>query len=100
MMDKKADKRRQKRTRTRVLVKVDGKSGIISDFSETGLQISTNSLPSKKKVSIVFEVSGNHISLDGVIQWIRRKYSFQNSLLIGCSIEKAPIEYYKFVREH
>jgi hypothetical protein len=100
MMDKKADQRRQKRIKTRVMVKVDGKSGIISDFSETGLQISTNSLPSKKKVNIVFEVKGNQISLDAVIQWIKRKYSLRNSLLIGCSIENAPVEYYKFLKEH
>jgi len=99
-MDTKTDKRKQKRTKTRVLVKIDGKSGILSDCSENGLQIATNSLPAKKRVSIVFEFNGQQIRLDVMIQWIRKKFSSQHPLLIGCAIENAPVEYFQFVKSH
>ena len=99
-MDTRVEKRKWKRIKTRLLAKIGDKSGILSDVSDNGIQISTNSIPEKKRVSIVFKWEEQTITIQGVIQWIRRKYSFQNSLQIGCLIEDAPQEYYDFVKSH
>jgi hypothetical protein len=94
------DKRKQKRVRARILVKIDGKSGILSDFSEEGVQISTNSPPSKKEVDIIFSASGKEIFVKGMIQWIKKKYSVQNAFQIGCQVENPPVEYLNFLLNH
>lgn len=94
------EKRKQKRVRARVLVKIDGKSGILNDYSEAGLQISTNSLPAKKQVDIIFSFDGQEIFLKGVIQWIKKRYSLQNTFQVGCSLENPPVEYFSFLKSH
>ena len=97
---KQMEKRKQKRIRARVLVKMDGKSGILNNCSETGLQISTNSLPAQKKVNIVFNFNGQEIVLDGRIQWIKKIYSQQNAFQIGCFLEEPPAEYFSFLKSY
>ena len=99
-MDTRVEKRKWKRIKTRLLVKINDKSGILSDVSENGMQISTNIIPEKKLVSIVFNWGEQTINLQGAIQWVQRKYSFQNSLQIGCFIKEAPQEFYDFVKSH
>ena len=99
-MDARVEKRKWKRVKTRLLAKIDEKSGILSDVSDNGVQISSNSIPEKKRVSIVFKWGEQTIVLKGMVQWVRRKYSFQNSLQIGCLIEEAPQEFYDFVKSH
>lgn len=91
------DKRRQKRIKTRILVKIDGKSAILNDFSGQGIQVSTNSPPSKRKVDIIFSIPGREFSVKGLIQWIRKKYSVQNGFQVGCLIEDPPVEYLDFL---
>lgn len=88
------DKRREKRIKTRILVKIDGKSGILNDFSQQGLQISTNSPPSRRQVDIVFNLSGKDVSVKGLIQWIRKRYSVQNAFQVGCLVENPPVGYF------
>jgi len=92
------EKRKQKRIRARILVKIDGKSGILNDCSEVGLQVSTNSLPAKKHVDIIFSFDGQEIFLKGIIQWIRKRYSLQNNFQIGCSLENPPAVYFSFLK--
>lgn len=94
------EKRKQKRKRVRILVKIDGKSGILSDYSETGLKIFINSPPAKKRVSIEFSFEGQEIFLKGVIQWIKKRYSLQNVFQVGCSLENPPVEYFSFLKNH
>lgn len=94
------DKRSQKRTRARILVKIDGKSGILNDFSEQGVQISTNSPPSKRQVDIVFRIAGNDVFVKGVIQWIRKKYSVHNSYQVGCLVENLPVDFFNLLLSH
>lgn len=92
------EKRKLKRKKTRILAKIDGKSGILVDHSEEGLQISTNSPPTKKIVDIQFNYGGEEILLTGVIQWIRKRYSSQNTYQIGCLLRDLPGEYYQFLK--
>lgn len=92
------EKRKQKRMRARILVKIDGKSAILNDYSEVGLQVSTNSLPAKKQVDILFNFEGQEIFLKGIIQWIRKQYSLQNNFQIGCALENPPAVYYTFLK--
>ena len=94
------EKRKQTRKRVRVLVKIDGKSGILNDYSEVGLQISTNSPPVNRRVSIEFSFDGQEIFLKGVIQWIKKGYSMQNAFQVGCSLENPPVEYFSFLKSH
>ena len=94
------EKRKQKRKKVRVLVKIDGKSGILNDYSETGLQVSTNSPPVNRRVSIEFSFEGQEISLKGVIQWIKKQYSLQNAFQVGCLLENPPVEYFSFLKSH
>jgi len=94
------EKRIQKRKKVRVLVKIDGKSGILSDYSEVGLQVSTNSPPANRRVNIEFSFEGQEVSLKGVIQWIKKRYSLQNAFQVGCSLENPPVEYFSFLKRH
>lgn len=94
------EKRKEKRKKSRILVKINGKTGILSDYSEEGLQISTNSPPSKKTVNIQFKHNGEEIFLTGVIQWIRKRFSIQNAYQIGCLLKDPPGEYYQFLQGH
>jgi hypothetical protein len=91
------DKRRQKRIKTRILVKIDGKSGILNDFSEQGVQISTNSPPSKREVDIIFSIAGKDVFMKGIIQWIRKRYLVQNAFQVGCLVENPSVEYLNFL---
>jgi hypothetical protein len=91
------EKRKQKRVRARVLVKIDGKSGILNDYSDSGLQISTNTVPARKRVDILFTFNGQEVSMKGVIQWIKKRYSLQNTFQIGCALENPPEEYLHFL---
>ena len=92
------EKRKQGRKKTRILVKVNGRSGILIDYSESGIQFSTNSPPSTKIVDIRFNHEGEEISLTGIIQWIRKRFSVQNSFQIGCLLKDPPQEYYQFLQ--
>ncbi|MCK4835153.1 MAG: PilZ domain-containing protein [Candidatus Aminicenantes bacterium] len=92
------EKRKQKRKKSRILVKINGKSGILIDYSETGLQISTNSPPSKKMVDIQFDFGGKEIFLKGVIQWIKKRYLIRNNFQVGCILKDPPGEYFQFLQ--
>ena len=93
------EKRAHERVKTRYMVKVCGKLGVISDISSRGMQISTSLSPKSRKVDIILENSGHLIKLLGVIQWIRRRQRIQAPNQIGVIIKKAPPEYRDFVNE-
>lgn len=91
------EKRKQKRIKARILVRIDGKSGILNDYSEDGVQISTNSPPSKREVDIVISAPGRELSLKGLIQWVRKKYAAREGFQVGCRVENPPVEYLNFL---
>jgi hypothetical protein len=87
------DKREELRTRARILVKIDGKSGILNNYSPKGMQISANSPPARKSVEISFNVSGQDFTLQGSIQWVHKRYAGQNSYQFGCRLLEPPLIY-------
>ena len=87
------DKRDEKRIKSRILVKIDGKSAILNDYSRKGMQISSNSAPTRRYVEIVFNVSGQEFLLRGIIRWIRKRYAGQNNYQFGCSLQDTPLIY-------
>ncbi len=87
------DKRQQKRIKSRILVKIDGKSAILNDYSSGGMQISSNSVPTRRFVDIAFNVSGQDFQLKGIIQWVRKRYAGQNNYQFGCSLHDTPLIY-------
>jgi len=99
-MQRHADRRKWKRIKTRTLAKMEGKSAILNDVSDTGLCLSTHSLPLNKNVDIVFSYREKTIALKARIQWIKRRYSFQNSLQIGCTLDETTPEYLDFLEQH
>lgn len=91
------NKRKEQRFKTRHMVKVCGKLGVVNDISADGLQLSTSFSPDSRKVDIAFEVYGEMIQLVGVIQWIKRKRQLQAPNELGIVIKNAPPEYLQFV---
>jgi hypothetical protein len=93
------DKRKDKRVKTRHLVKVCGKLGVVNDISDKGLQISTAFSPKSRKVDITVETSEEVIHFMGVIQWIKRRQKVQALNELGVNIRNAPPEFLNFVRQ-
>ena len=81
-------------------MKVNGKTGILIDYSEEGLQISTHTPPQKKRVDIQFNYQGKDILLTGIVQWIRKRYSIPNAYQIGCQLIDPPAEYFQFIIDY
>ena len=94
------DKRQQKRVKSRILVKIDGKSAIMNDYSSAGMQISSNSAPTRKHIEIAFRVSGQEFLLRGIIRWIHKRYAGQNNYQLGCSLEDTPLIYDTLLFSH
>ncbi len=91
------DKRQEKRIRSRILIKIDGKSGILNDYSHGGMQISSNSAPTRRYVEIILNVSGQEFLLRGIIRWVRKRYAGQNNYNFGCSLQDTPLIYDTFL---
>ena len=91
------DKRQEKRYKTRQLVKVCGKMGVLNDVSFKGIQISTALVPESRQVDISFNVYGEVINLMGVIQWMKRKQTLRAPNEMGIILTDAPPEYLQFV---
>lgn len=92
------DKRKHRRVKTRHLVKVCGKLGVVNDISSRGIQISTAFSPKTRKVDITFEDAGEVVSFLGIIQWIKRRQKVQALNEMGVSIRNAPPEFINFVQ--
>jgi hypothetical protein len=93
------DKRQYKRFKTRQIVKVCGKLGVVSDISNTGIQLSTSFSPKDRMLDISIEANGGEISLIGIIQWVKWKKQMQSLNEMGVAIKDAPPEYLDFVRK-
>jgi hypothetical protein len=92
------EKRQDKRYKTRQIVKVCGKLGVINDISDSGIQISTSYSPKNRKINIVLESNGGAIDLNGIIQWVKWKQQLQSLNEMGIMIKNAPPEYLTFLK--
>jgi hypothetical protein len=93
------EKRQYKRFKTRQIVKVSGKLGVVNDISNSGIQLSTAYSPKNRTLDISIDANGGVINLIGIIQWVKWKKQLQSLNEMGVMIEDAPLEYLKFVRE-
>jgi hypothetical protein len=92
------DKRQNKRIKTRQIVKIGGKLGVVNDISDSGVQLSTAYSPQNRKINILIESAGKFIEITGIIQWIKKKQQVQALNEMGVVIKNAPPEYLYFVR--
>lgn len=94
------EKREHKRVKTRQIVKICGKLGVVNDVSDRGIQISTALSPKNRKIDISFETNnGGNIQLMGIIKWVKWKKKLQSLNQMGVYIEDAPSEYLQFVKK-
>ena len=93
------EKRQYKRFRTRQIVKVCGKLGVVSDISNSGIQLSTAFSPKNRTVDISIDSNGGMINLTGIIQWVRWKKKVQSLNEMGVMIIDTPREYLDFVEK-
>jgi hypothetical protein len=93
------EKRHYKRFKTRQIVKVCGKLGVVSDISNSGIQLSTAYSPKNRTVDISIDANGGMINLTGIIQWVRWKKKLQSLNEMGVMIREAPREYLDFVKK-
>lgn len=94
------EKRKHKRVKTRQIVKICGKLGVVNDVSDRGIQISTALSPKNRKIDISFETNnGGNIQLMGIIKWVKWKKKLQSLNQMGVYIEDAPSAYLQFVKE-
>ncbi len=94
------DKRQDKRFKTRQIVKIGGKLGVVNDISDSGIQLSTSLSPLTRKINILIEEStGNFIEINGIIQWIKKKQQVQALNEMGVAIKNVSPEFRRFVRQ-
>ncbi len=93
------EKRQYKRFRTRQIVKVCGKLGVVNDISNSGIQLSTAYSPKNRKLDISIDANGGEINLVGIIQWVKWKKQLQSLNEMGVLIKDAPPEYLAFVNK-
>lgn len=93
------EKRQYERFKTRQIVKVCGKLGVVNDISDSGILLSTSYSPKERQLDISIDTNGREINLIGIIQWIKWKKQLKSLNEMGVMIKDAPPEYLKFVRE-
>lgn len=91
------EKRQSKRVKTRQIIKVNGKLGVVNDISNAGIQLSTAYSPTNRKLDISIDANGGEINLIGIIQWVKWKKQLQSLNEMGVMIKDAPPEYLDFV---
>lgn len=92
------EKRNNKRFKTRQIVKVCGKLGVVNDMSDSGIQLSTAYAPKDRMIDISLDANGGVINLNGIIKWVKWKKQLQSLNEMGVVIKDAPPEYLEFVR--
>jgi len=92
------EKRNNIRFKTRQIVKVCGKLGVVNDISDSGIQLSTAYSPKDRLLDISLDANGGVINLIGIIQWVKWKKQLQSLNEMGVVIKDAPPEYREFVR--
>ncbi|MGD2087117.1 MAG: hypothetical protein PVH61_13120 [Candidatus Aminicenantes bacterium] len=93
------EKRQDKRFKTRQIVKVCGKIGVVNDISNSGIQLSTAYAPKNRTLDISIDANGGEISFIGIIQWVKWKKQLQSLNEMGIIIKDAPLEYLDFVKK-
>ena len=93
------EKRQYKRFKTRQIVKVCGTLGVVSDISDSGIQLSTAYSPKNRTLDIAIDANGGMLSLTGIIQWVKWKKRMQSLNEMGVKIIDAPREYLNFVKK-
>ena len=93
------EKRQYKRFKTRQIVKVCGKLGVVSDVSNSGIQLSTAYSPKNRTLDISIDANGGMINLSGIIQWVKWRKQLQSLNEMGVMIKDAPLEYLDFVKK-
>lgn len=91
------DRRKNRRLSRRILVKIDNHPGLLLDISRTGIRVSTDITPEKRRVDVKLQADNRIFNLKGYIHRIDRKLSVQNLKELGISIEAAEPEYYRFL---
>lgn len=91
------DKRINTRVRTHQLARICGKMGVVNNMSLRGLQVATALLPKTRKVDVSFEAQGKEITINGTVQWFRRKTSVNSLNQLGIVVKDAPIQYYQML---
>jgi hypothetical protein len=93
------EKREYKRFKTRQIVKVCGKLGVVNDISDSGILLSTAYSPKERQLDISIDTNGRELNLIGVIQWVKWKKQMKSLNEMGVMIKNAPPEYLRFVRK-
>lgn len=93
------DKRQYKRFKTRKIVNVCGKLGVVNDISNSGIQLSTAYSPKNRMLDISIDANGGKIDLTGIIQWVKCKKQLSSLNEMGVLIKDASLEYLEFVKK-
>jgi len=93
------EKREYKRYKTRQIVKVCGKLGVVNDISNSGILLSTAFSPKDRKLDISIDANGGEINLIGFVAWVKWKKQLKSLNEMGVMIKDAPPEYLEFVKK-
>jgi len=91
------DRRQSKRIKKKILLKINGELGLLTDISRLGIRLSTTTVPSNRTVNIKLKVDDDTFQLKGIIRWEQKKRSFSNLIEIGVEVNEAPEGYYEFI---
>lgn len=94
-----SDRRKSKRLKKKILLKINGELGLLTDISRQGIRLSTTTVPSDRTVHIKLKVDEETFELNGIIRWEQNKRSFSNLIEIGVQVKEAPEGYYEFIDE-
>ncbi len=87
------EKRKENRIKKRILTKLEERPAIVVDISQSGIQISMNSVPKNQEIAIKLQIGDKVIDLQGDIRWINKTMFNKSSSNIGIAIRDAPMEY-------
>ena len=93
------ERRKNKRIKKKILLKINGELGLLTDISRRGIRLSTTTMPSDRTVHIKLKVDEDTFELNGIIRWEQKKRSFSNLIEIGVQVNEAPRGYYEFIDE-
>jgi hypothetical protein len=93
------DKRRFQRIKVRKTARIDGKLSMVNNISEEGMEISYAIMPKTRNIEVNFEIFGKVFKIPAVIRWIKKKYGYPTSNMLGISLKEPPKEFFELVKE-
>ena len=72
------------------VMRVDGKTAVLTNISMNGVLVTSRWLPANREVSVNMTVNQQEFELDGVIQWVRRQSASQKYHEMGILFPNTP----------